>query len=94
MSESVSWNGLTAVYTQDELAVMADLKAGVGAGEVDRRELEVFHELKSLLGAELRTLESDPQERGVYAVEPENEKRAPQRRRHEALDGQVSFFNS
>lgn len=54
MSSFVTWNGLTAVYAQDELAFMADLKAGVGAGTVGLRELEVIHEAKSLLGAEIR----------------------------------------
>jgi hypothetical protein len=53
VTETVNWLGLAAVYTHDELAVMADLKAGVGAGEVGLREVEVIHEAKALLGARL-----------------------------------------
>lgn len=53
MPESVEWRGLTAVYDDDELAYMVDLKAGVSAGVVDLRELEVVHEIKSLLGGHI-----------------------------------------
>jgi hypothetical protein len=51
MPKEVDWNGLRAVYSSDELLLMADLKAGVRAGTVDRRELEVLHELKALCRA-------------------------------------------
>lgn len=105
MPESIEWLGLTAVYSKEELALMADLKAGVGAGEVDRRELEVLHELKSLCRAHLVDW-MEPQAPGAWLPgapvtqgarqndEAQNDERVPQRRyrRHEALDGQVSFF--
>lgn len=48
-----TWNGLTARYTEQEDAVMTALRAGLDRGEVHLRELEVIHELKSLLGARI-----------------------------------------
>lgn len=53
MPEAVEWLGLSAVYSDRELRVMADLRSGVSAGEVSRVELEVLHELKSLLVARI-----------------------------------------
>lgn len=46
MSKQVDWLGLSAVYSDEELLLMAELRA-VG----DRRELEVVHELKALCRA-------------------------------------------
>ena len=105
MSERIEWLGLSAVYAPDELLAMADLKAGFRAGEIDQRELEVIHELKSELGARLVEWHPPTDEAEAAAViaslnahldrkEPQNEERAPQRRRrrHEAQDGQGSFL--
>lgn len=94
MPERVEWLGLSAVYSEEELLLMAELKLGG-----DRRELEVVHELKALCRARLVDW-MDPQEdpgapvSPVLDREPQNDERAPQRRlrRHEALDGQGSLL--
>lgn len=100
MPEAVEWNGLRAVYSSEELVLMADLKAGVRARTVERRELEVLHELKALCRARVVDW-MDPQGdpgapvlQPVLSREPENDESPPQRRlrRHEGLEGQGSFF--
>lgn len=81
---------------------MADLKAGVSAGAVGLREVEVVHELKALLGARIVELQSlDGPSRGANpvassvesALPVQNDKSPPQRwSRHEGLAGQGSLL--
>lgn len=102
VTETVNWLGLAAVYTADDLAVMADLKAGVGAGKVGIRELEVIHEAKALLDARLvEWFEPSTEDASAFFAaltarpEPRNDERAPQPRSPRGpVEGQVSFLSS
>lgn len=97
ISKAVDWLGLQAVYSDEELVLMSDLKAGVSAGEVDIRELEVLHELKSLLGARMveDVVRSGRPELHAERLRHAETRQAPRncRSRHEGLVGQGSFFD-
>lgn len=97
MPKQVTWNGLSAVYSDEELDLMAALKA-----HGDRRELEVLHELKAL--ARARVVDwMDPQgdpdapaPQPVLTRAPQNDESPPQRhvRRYGGLvEGQGSFLS-
>lgn len=101
----VTWRELTAEYSADEQAVMAELTAAVRAGDAQESELVALHELKSFLGARIveywEPSELTSEQANAYAVSlftaldaTQNDERAPQRRlrRHEAHADQGSVF--